>query len=76
MLKYIVLSIITHNRVVPVSARPIARGIFPEDIVETLVEDAYMLGISIRLIMLDRGFHTNAVVKKLVELNIPFIIEG
>jgi len=24
--------------------------------------------------MLDRGFHTNAVVKKLVELNTPFII--
>jgi len=74
VLRYMVLSIIAHNRVIPISIRPITRGVFPENIVETLVEDAHMLGLNIRLVMLDRGFHTNAVVRKLVELNTPFII--
>jgi len=74
VLRYMVLSTIAHNRVIPISIRPTKRGMFPENIVETLVGDAYMLGLNIRFMMLDRGFHTNAVVKKLVGLNIPFII--
>jgi len=44
-----VLSTITHNRVIPVSIRPITRGVFPENIVETLVEDAHMLGLTLGL---------------------------
>jgi len=74
VLRYMVLSMIAHNRIIPVSIRPITRGVSPENIVEILVEDASLLGLDIRLVMLDRGFHTNAVVKRLVELNTPFII--
>jgi|GEM_PF-1606630 len=49
VLRYMVLSMITHNRVIPISIRPTKRGMFPEDIVETLVEDAYMLGLTLGL---------------------------
>ena len=49
VLRYMVLSMIAHNRIIPVSIRPITRGVSPENIVETLVEDAYMLGLTLGL---------------------------
>ena len=49
MLRYMVLSMIAHNRIIPASIKPITRGVFPENIVEILVEDAHMLGLTLGL---------------------------
>jgi len=54
--------------------RPVARGEFPEDVVATLLEDLRGVGVEARLVVLDRGYHSAAVVRELKERRIAFII--
>ena len=72
--RYAVASILDGERRIPVSVRPVARGQFPEDVVEALLDDAEKAGVDVGLVMLDRGYHSAAVVKKLKEEGIPFVI--
>ena len=72
--RYAVASVLDGVRRVPITVRPVAKGQFPENIVVTLLEDLESVGIEARLVILDRGYHSAAVIRELKERRIAFII--
>jgi len=72
--RYAVVSVLDGERRVPISVRPVAKGEFPETTISTLLEDLESVGVEVCLVVLDRGYHSVAVIRELKERGITFII--
>jgi len=72
--RYITLELLLPQMKVTLSALPVRKGVKKEEYIRQMVEVIDGLGLSIEVLMLDRGFYSGEVFKLLMGRDIPFIM--
>lgn len=66
--------VVQHGQRYTVALTPVERGEDMKDVVQRLVRQAARAGVRVRLLLLDRGFYSVAVIRYLQQARVPFLM--